>query len=550
MQFDYRYLGTSAVDSALSSTAMSFVPDASREPTFFRGELAQSVAFREAISALHHVVVSDTRFQPRDTADYKEWRVREDRLEWISLMSQQQSVAARSHKLAAELTELEARAEQRRGGFHKARSRYFRWLFRANLSAWFVLDPVITVHPDQLFFECFSQDESSYGRLACNYEVFKNVGSFSCGTTNIDYSQSLYDEFQKIRGYRTTTLEVDPGGFSVATTGEEDFREVKIDLPDSWVRGFLQVSSAMTRQGYTFDLHPMDIHGICMVLRRHREKVGPRSMRYHLTPGEPVRITFDPWGHELICRRSLYTGERAAEIRVWGRRRIHQLERLIPLAKRFTVHLLGRGMPSFYIADLGPLSFTLGLSGWGSSDWSRAGNFDLLAPRMTVDTDTLKRVYDRLRDSWFARPDELARGLGLDRSVVLGALSSWTQAGRVMFDLEKGVYRARELSRLPLPVSQLRFSSPREAEASALVDAGAVKSCTATATPDGGLTIQGAVQKGSRTYIAQLRIDADDRLVDGTSTSGFFTHNRMLKGPCEIMLALRMHHARSTNPHL
>ncbi len=39
-------------------------------------------------------------------------------------------------------------------------------------------------------------------------------------------------------------------------------------------------------------------------------------MRYHLTPGEPVRITFDPWGHELICRRSLYTGERAAEIRV------------------------------------------------------------------------------------------------------------------------------------------------------------------------------------------------------------------------------------------
>ncbi len=550
MQFDYRYLGTSAIESALSSTAMRFVPDAGRDPTYFRGEIAQSVAFREAISALHSVVVSDTRFQPRDTSDYKEWRAQQDTIEWTTLMDQHHRAAGEVSKLTAELTELQARADQRRGGFYKARNRYFKWLYKANYNAWYVLDPVITVHPDQLFFECFSQDESSYGRLACNYEVFKKIDSFACGTTNIDYSQALYDEFQKIRGYRTTALQVDPEGFNVATTGEDDFREVKIDLPDSWVRGFLQVSSAMTHQGTTFDLHPVDIYNICMVLRRRKEKAGPRSMRYHLTPGEPVRITFDPWGTEITCRRSVYTGSTAQEIRVWGRRRLHQLERLVPVAKKFTVHLLGRGLPSFYVADLGPMSFTLGLSGWGSNDWSRAGNFDLLAPRMTVDTDTRKRVFAKLRESWFATPESISGSLGLDRKVVLGALSSWTQAGRVMFDLEKGVYRARELSKEPLPVSQLRFSNPREEEAAALVDAGAVQSCKATATPEGGFTIQGTVKKGNRTYIAQLNIDGDDRLVNGTSTSGFFKHNRLLKGPCEIMLALRMHHARSTNPHL
>ena len=42
---------------------------------------------------------------------------------------------------------------------------YFQYLLKRDYQAWIVLDPVITVHPDQVFFECFSKDESSYGRL-------------------------------------------------------------------------------------------------------------------------------------------------------------------------------------------------------------------------------------------------------------------------------------------------------------------------------------------------------------------------------------------------
>ncbi len=92
---------------------------------------------------------------------------------------------------------------------------------------------MITVHPDEIFFECFSQDESSYGRLGASYEVFKNINEFACGTTNIDYSAALYDEFQKIRTYKSTQFQVDPSGFEVQTTNKEAFKEVKIDLPDS-----------------------------------------------------------------------------------------------------------------------------------------------------------------------------------------------------------------------------------------------------------------------------------------------------------------------------
>ena len=59
MQFNYAYSGNSAIDNSANRTALSFAPDLTREPTFFRGELRKGVAFREAISALHDVVISD-----------------------------------------------------------------------------------------------------------------------------------------------------------------------------------------------------------------------------------------------------------------------------------------------------------------------------------------------------------------------------------------------------------------------------------------------------------------------------------------------------------
>lgn len=56
---------------------------------------------------------------------------------------------------------------------------------------------MISVHPDEIFFECFSQDESTGGRLSVDYEVFKDMGDFACSITNRDHSQSLYGELQK-----------------------------------------------------------------------------------------------------------------------------------------------------------------------------------------------------------------------------------------------------------------------------------------------------------------------------------------------------------------
>ena len=548
MLFNYAFKGHSSVDnSRIDQTSMSFAPDVKREPTYFSGELRKSIEFREAISALHDVVVSDLRFHPKDKSEYKAWAAQQEQLNWQEVASRRKEVAARISTLRTELDTLQRASAKRMAPFHQAKRKYFEYLYEKDRDAWFVLDPVITVHPDEIFFECFSQDESSYGRLGASYEVFRGIGEFACGTTNIDYSSDLYDEFQKVRTYKSTRLEVDPSGFNVKTTGEDDFREVKIDLPDSWVRGFLQVNSAMSLPATTIRLHPMDVHNLCFVLRRHREKLGPRSMRYLLSPGKPVRVQFDPWKTEVICPRSIYEGRTAQEIRVWGRRRIHILERLIPIAKHFTVHLLGSGLPSFYVADLGDMSFTLGLSGWTANDWAASGNFDLMAPRADVDELTKRRVFAGLREGWLDRPDALARRLDLDRHVVLGALSAYTQAGRAMFDLNKGVYRVRELSRDPLPMDKLRFANPREESATRfVVQKGAVRVTGAATNPDGVLTLRGQIKDKDKRYDSSLIIDADERMIGADCACNFYQQNKLYKGPCEHLLALRMQHRRNT----
>jgi len=544
MEVSYAYKGNTSVIDRGDRTQMSFSPDTKREPTFFIGELRQNIAFREAISALHDVVVSDRRFKPKDKTAYKEWAAKQLEIDWQMVAVQRQEVVNRMKQLQEELKELHSRHYQRLKPYYDARERFYHHVWQKQLDILFLFDPVITVHPDEIFFECFSVDESSYGRLGASYEVFKKIDDFACGTTNIDYSHDLYNEFQKICNYKTTKLEVDPSGFAVQTTNEDAFKEVKIDLPDSWVRGFLQVSSAMSLPATKFDLHPMDIHNICFVLRRNQEKKGPRGIEYHLTPGQPVRVVFQPWNIEVVCSRSPYLGTEEKVIRVWGRRRLHILERLIPVAKKFTVHLLGTGMPSFYVADLGDLSFTLGLSGWTANNWAQAGNFDLMAPRAEVDSYTKQQIFSALKQNWAESPNALASRLKLDRSLVLGALSAYTQAGSAIFDLNKQVYRVRELSREPLPMDKLRFANEREEKAIRFLSQNAVQVTSCTGDSANVLILQGTVRDYGKNYNPSLTIDSDQRIIQAECTCNWHSQNKLFKGPCEHILALRTHYFR------
>jgi hypothetical protein len=274
------------------------------------------------------------------------------------------------------------------------------------------------------------------------------------------------------------------------------------------------------------------------LLRRFKEKRGPRSLRYILEPGHPVKVILEPWGKEIICARSVYTGHTKHEIRTWGRRRLLILERLIPVAKKFTIHLLGTGLPAFYIADLGDMNFTLGLSGWTNNDWSHAGNFDLLAPRLNVEDAVKQKVFHALKKDWMGTSQQIATSLNIDNASAAGALSAYTQAGRVIYDLNSKLYRLRELSREPLPFEKLRFNNPQEELAAEILEKQEVKFAVQT-LPDEAMQLKGTVKGKRKTFNPAMVIDADEKIKSAHCDCSYYVENKLYKGPCEHMLAIR-----------
>ena len=261
-------------------------------------------------------------------------------------------------------------------------------------------------------------------------------------------------------------------------------------------------------------------------------------MRFVLEPGKPIQLVIEPWYETLTFHRSIYTGAEEKSIRIWGRRRLMVLERLIPVAKTFKVVLLGSGLPSFFMADMGDMTFTLGLSGWTTNDWSRAGNFDLMAPRGNVDLLTKQRVFNALKDTWLESSEALSKKLNLDAATVASALTAYTQAGRVIYDLKGGVYRVRELTQEPLDFTALRFGSRQERLANDYIQQDRVK--ITTQVENDRLYIRGKVKTTGETLTTLAVLDKDQRLVDGSCECSFFQSNKLKQGPCEHILATRM----------
>lgn len=549
MQFNFTYSKSSVIEQIPGGTNMSFSPDLNRTPTYFRGKLKEALLFREAISAMHDVVVSDLRYKEKERTDFKEWLKQEEMKRLALRMAGKSDITEQMDRVNAEIQELYSRRSVRWRDYWQARDKLRKYLESINPAFRWVFDPVITVHPDEIFFECFSQDESTYARLGTELDLFEKIEEFEYGTTNIDFSAALFNEMQKIRTYKNTFFEIDPEGFQVETTGEPFYKEKKIDLPDSWMRGFLQVQTAMSLPMITFELSPVDIYNMCVFLRRNREKKSPRALRYELTPGKPVKMIFEPWEYALEAAESKWEGEKALTVRTWGRRRLHVLERLIPVAKKVKVHLLGRGLPSFYVIYLDGQVFTLGLSGWTSNDWAGASNFDLLSSRPEVDIFESTSVLNYLKEKRLAGVDEISLNTKLDRAKVLGSLNLWCQYGKVTYDLSLDNFRYRELTKTQIPLDDLAFTNEREKSAARLLEKKSIL-ISSRGERDGGIALSGKTASGDKIIETSLFLDRDDKITEAECGCYWHKSNKLQQGPCEHIIALRSLNGREERKKL
>ena len=110
-----------------------------REPTYFAGTVARHLPFREAISALHHVVVSDLRFKPKDRTAYFAWLQAHEQELLAEALAEKDSLRAEIEALRAEHRDIAARSDAVMRPFYDARKRYFDYLYRENFAAWTAL---------------------------------------------------------------------------------------------------------------------------------------------------------------------------------------------------------------------------------------------------------------------------------------------------------------------------------------------------------------------------------------------------------------------------
>jgi hypothetical protein len=509
------YAGPSKVVATEGAAELVLYGNLRRPPVHLEGAIKEPLRFREAMSALYAVVGSDYRYVPKDRTAYVAY--------------------------------LRMKRESAGLGVWQAQQAYFSWMLRNDPQAALILDPIISVHPDQVFFEVFSRDEGTYAKLGIDRAAFDLTDNPVCGTTNIDFSQVLFDSLQQMRSYRATRLTIGRETVRVATETTGEVLEKKIAVPDSWLRGFLQVQSATTLPLDTFSLAPMDVYNLLRFLRLHGDRRGKRrGIRIELVPGEAPRLVLEPWEVVLTVTGGIYKGKVARVVRVWGRRRLLLLRRVLPFIQSADVYLLGSGLPSFWVLRARDMTLTLGLTGFTAANWSQAVSFDLLLPRQTQPTAALEKVLDHLAKVWFATTADLTKAMGLKGAALIEALQLGCQQGRLMYDLATNVYRLRPVTDAALDMARLEYRNQRERIAhDLLVRRGAVKIVTENRIPGTGLELIGkvTVTEDKREYRPQMLLAEEGQVSRAECTCTFFRKQGLKAGPCVHLIALRLAYA-------
>jgi hypothetical protein len=447
---------------------------------------------------------------------------------------------------------MQMRRNSQNQGLAKAYRAYFDWLLRNDPQAWLILDPVISVHPDGLLLEVFSKDEGSYAALSLDNAFFEQMGKTQFGTTNIDFSQELAQGIEQMRSFRDTYFAVGKEAVTfqtetAAALPDTEVIEKRIQVPQTWIRGFLQVQSASQLPSESFFLKPIDVYNALRYLRLHADVKGKkRGLRIELVPNQQPRLVLEPNDYVIEGSAETYQGKQAKVIRLWGRRRLDLLKRFLPYAETVEVQVLGNGMPSFWILGGSGMSLTLAITGFTASNWSQALNFDLLLPRRAENVAELTAVVDALKKVYVADLAELLKATKLSEKTCRAALQQASQQGLVVYDIAHGVYRYRPLTQEPLEMAHFQFRQPAEKQAYDLVvRQKAISTLQLNVIPLEGTEISAeiTVKEDKREYLAKLKITDEGQISKASCSCHQIMTYGLSHGACSHLIALRIVYA-------
>jgi hypothetical protein len=506
--------------SDFHADALQLFTHLERDSVQFSAKVKEPLAFREGLATLFAIVGSDYRYVPKDRAAYAAF--------------------------------MQMRRNSQNQGLAKAYRAYFDWLLRNDPQAWLILDPVISVHPDGLLLEVFSKDEGSYAALSLDNAFFEQMGKTQFGTTNIDFSQELAQGIEQMRSFRDTYFAVGKEAVTfqtetAAALPDTEVIEKRIQVPQTWIRGFLQVQSASQLPSESFFLKPIDVYNALRYLRLHADVKGKkRGLRIELVPNQQPRLVLEPNDYVIEGSAETYQGKQAKVIRLWGRRRLDLLKRFLPYAETVEVQVLGNGMPSFWILGGSGMSLTLAITGFTASNWSQALNFDLLLPRRAENVAELTAVVDALKKVYVADLAELLKATKLSEKTCRAALQQASQQGLVVYDIAHGVYRYRPLTQEPLEMAHFQFRQPAEKQAYDLVvRQKAISTLQLNVIPLEGTEISAeiTVKEDKREYLAKLKITDEGQISKASCSCHQIMTYGLSHGACSHLIALRIVYA-------
>lgn len=491
-----------------------------RDDVRFNATLNDALPFREAMATLFAIVSSDYRYAPKDRSQYAAY--------------------------------LQMKNNHRNKGLAKAHQAYYNWLLKNDPDAWLILDPVISVHPDMITLEVFSKDEGCYALLSFDHDFFNVDGKVSYGTTNIDFSGELAQGIEQIRSFHDTQFSIGQEAVSFKTETAVDLEETsilekKINVPQSWVRGFLQVQSSAQLTADTFILKPIDLYNCLHHLRMHADVKGRRrGLRIELVPNQAPRLVLEPNDTVIEGSAENYQGKQAKVVRLWGRRRLALLKRFLPFADTIEVSLLGNGMPSFWVLKGKGMSLTLAVTGFTASNWSQSLNFDLLLPRQADSLESLTTVTQHLEKVFIDKLSAIVKATKLKKVDVVAALQQACQQGLVTYDIAHQVYRYRPLTEKPLDMDEFKYRLPAEALAYDLVSRQkAIGELSLKMIPNEGTEISAEikVKEDKREYLTRLKLNEEGHVARAECSCHQIMQKGLTQGPCSHLIALRLHYA-------
>ena len=534
----------SNVKSSSKESGVTFGTDIKNSNVFLSTDIKskQGVAFSKLMLVLGKIVRMRDAGVNKDHSAYQEWVQGEYFKELPGFMSSQinqlPKLINEREKLSKQLKYYDEIIKKFNSNyFPEQRSRFWGWLYRHNYDAWYVLDPIVSVQPDSTFFEAFSLDESTYARVALPHSATTGEKNFTCGTTNIDFSASLERELSRTRSYRPLHLTVGKDAVEF-DTGISNTIEKKIDLPETWTKGLVEVQAALSLAPIEIKISSLAFADVLARLDAQREKEGPRSLIFELIPGKKPKVIVEPWGDIFIVSDTPFKGPKISKIKVWGRRRLRVLKNILPLVSEINVRLIDSGMPSFWSLEMEGIQLIIGLSGWTTQDWAAKARFSAMIPASDSSKEIIEKAANFLKTNLIIEDEELSRYLNNSPMEAKRILQRLCLLGAAMYDPELKKYRSREL--FPnFDFEDQSNTGTEEIKGIELFKSNSVRILSDSIKGKDRI-IKGTISSRERICSTMISRDSDSRITQAQCSCSYFRYHKLKQGPCRHIVALSL----------